>query len=322
MLILLSILLVYFLELCPSLFGRFECPLNYTCKANECYSSTNQTAPNDCKQVKCDSSSRFLCQGRCYEAKGLPCNRNVEVSKNHFKSVNSFCGLNGKCVNGRCVEDKCLGITCRTDEMCRDGICATVTNTFCISSFDCGPLFECNGSRCVPLEKSLPCKCNPGELCQQRQCIQNPGCSHITCKKGMSCVQGICQSNIGRDCTYSSCEEGTICVEGRCVLDPCIDRCPSDHICREGQCRHIQGLPCHIECPETYVCVDGRCTKDGCYGNSCQIGEACENGFCIRVEGRLCSLAVRECAEHFDCISGTCHDMFSPNSTYESISMS
>ena len=52
-----------------------------------------------------------------------------------------------------------------------------------------------------------------------------------------------------------------------------------------------------------------------CRRKVCQIGERCENGLCIRVEGSLCSLDVRDCGEEFECQDGapgspkTCRDM-------------
>ncbi|VDK31139.1 unnamed protein product [Gongylonema pulchrum] len=248
--------------------------------------------------------------GRCYPAAGLPCDRNVQLSDTEFKSVTSNCGLKGKCVNGRCVEDRCTDVTCTENEICRDGACWSVTDSFCITHFDCGPIFECHENKCVPLKRPLSCNCDPGEVCQQGTCFPDPKCAHVSCSTGSFCVDGTCQTAVGRDCINSACEGGTICVNGRCILDPCTNRCPPDHACREGQCRLLQGLQCHVECPKPYVCVDGRCTKNACFGKSCQIGETCENGICIKVEGRLCSLAVRDCAEHFECFSGTCQDIF------------
>uniref|UniRef100_A0A915PFY7 Uncharacterized protein n=1 Tax=Setaria digitata TaxID=48799 RepID=A0A915PFY7_9BILA len=295
---------------CPPIFGQFECPLNYTCTIDDCYSTNNAVAPNDCKQVKCSTNSRCY-KGRCYPTPGLPCNRNIELSENQFKSITSNCGLNGKCVNGRCVEDRCLGVRCTENEICRDGRCLVVTNNFCITHFDCGPIFKCRLNKCVPLRKPVPCNCDPSEVCQYGQCIQEPSCSHVSCAKGSFCLKGVCQTAVGRDCTTTACEGGTICVEGKCILDPCTNRCPSDHTCREGQCRHLQGLQCYTECPTPYACIDGFCTRNECSGKSCKAGEVCQNGLCIKIEGRLCSLAIRDCAEQFECIDGICRDLFS-----------
>lgn len=88
-------------------------------------------------------------------------------------------------------------------------------------------------------------------------------CAHVTCTNGSFCFDGSCVSAIGRDCLQETCLGGTVCINGRCSLDPCISRCPVDHDCREGHCRHLQGLPCVNECPYPYECVDGRCTRNG-----------------------------------------------------------
>ncbi|EJW84125.1 hypothetical protein WUBG_04962, partial [Wuchereria bancrofti] len=134
-------------------------------------------------------------------------------------------------------------------------------------------------------------------------------CAHVSCQPGSFCLQGTCQSAIGQDCTSTVCQGDTICVEGQCILDPCTNRCPPDHVCREGQCRHLQGLLCYRECPKPYVCIGGRCTKNECFGKICQLGEMCQSGLCIKVEGRLCNLAIRDCAEEFECIGNTCRDL-------------
>lgn len=46
-----------------------------------------------------------------------------------------------------------------------------------------------------------------------------------------------------------------------------------------------------------------------CFGKSCQLGEICQSGLCIKVERRLCNLAIRDCGEEFECIEGICHDL-------------
>uniref|UniRef100_A0A0R3RI45 EB domain-containing protein n=1 Tax=Elaeophora elaphi TaxID=1147741 RepID=A0A0R3RI45_9BILA len=306
--------------LCPPVFGQFECPLNFSCITNECYSASNATAPYDCKTVKCSPNSRCY-KGRCYPAVGLPCDRNVALSEHLSKSITSNCGLKGTCINGRCVEDRCLGTNCTEDEICQDGKCLVVTNTFCITHFDCGPRLKCLQNKCTPFRDPIPCNCDPGEVCQQGHCIPEPnmfspylgyifsGCAHVSCEIDSFCLKGECQAAIGQNCTSASCQGSTICVKGRCILDPCVNHCPPEHACREGQCRHLQGLMCFGECPKPYFCINGRCTRNECLGKSCQPGEMCQSGLCIKVEGSLCSLAIRDCAEEFECIGGTCHDM-------------
>lgn len=38
-------------ELCPLIFGEYECPLNYECKFGVCKDSLELTPPNDCFAV-------------------------------------------------------------------------------------------------------------------------------------------------------------------------------------------------------------------------------------------------------------------------------
>ncbi|KAL3998611.1 hypothetical protein ACH3XW_15730 [Acanthocheilonema viteae] len=281
--------------LCPPIFGQFECPLNFTCVTNECYTESNAIASYNCEEVKCNANFRCY-KGRCYSIFGLSCDRNIELSEYKFRSITSNCGLKGKCINGRCVEDRCHGIECTENELCQDGKCLIVNNTFCITHFDCGPTFKCFQNKCISFRDPISCNCDPG-------------CTHVSCEMGSFCFKGTCQTAVGQDCTSTPCQGSTICVEGRCILNPCINRCPPDHACREGQCRHLEGLLCYEECPKPYVCIDGRCTRNECFGKSCQPGEICQFGLCIKVEGRLCSLAIRDCAEEFECIGGICHDL-------------
>uniref|UniRef100_A0A0N5AIG1 Tenascin-X n=1 Tax=Syphacia muris TaxID=451379 RepID=A0A0N5AIG1_9BILA len=311
-------------ERCPPIFGAYECPTNYKCINSTCVSAdTKQLASEDCNLVSCPPNSRCY-KGRCYEAKGLPCDRNVITTKLSAKSISSDCGQNGKCLNGRCVEDsthshydlmislnikECVGVSCKEDELCRDGKCEGMSNKFCLTDFDCGPNLDCVSNKCVYFRKGLQCNCDPEETCKNGQCIPNPKCAQISCEEGMRCSDGVCVSAIGDDCAEQPCPRGTVCVRGKCALDQCrSNQCPVDHACRRGQCRHLQGMLCESECPSPYECINGLCTRNECALKVCQIGETCENGFCFRIEGRFCTSAVRDCAAEFECQSNQCRD--------------
>lgn len=45
-----------------------------------------------------------------------------------------------------------------------------------------------------------------------------------------------------------------------------------------------------------------------CMRKVCQLGEVCDGGGCVRVVGRLCTLALRDCGEAFECMNGVCVD--------------
>ncbi|VDK49427.1 unnamed protein product [Anisakis simplex] len=305
--ILLNYLFVATCERCPIFIGDSECPLEYKCTDNKCLSPDGKLPSLDCNMIKCPSMTRCH-QGRCYPVVGLACNRNVLVANSTAGAIISDCGKRGKCVNGRCVEDRCIGVSCKQTEICRDGRCAELIGTFCFSSFDCGPNLDCIANRCTSTTLNLQCICDPGETCQQGKCFPDPSCTNMLCEQGSVCMNGACVSVIGRDCTQDVCEGNTVCIQGHCLLDPCINRCPIDHACRLGECRHLQGMLCHSQCPHPYECVDGRCTRNDCARKVCQWGETCEHGLCVKVEDRFCTLAIRDCGEHFECETNKCHD--------------
>lgn len=39
-------------ELCPPIFGEFECPLNYNCLFGVCKNQIEQSPPQNCNEVK------------------------------------------------------------------------------------------------------------------------------------------------------------------------------------------------------------------------------------------------------------------------------
>ncbi|KHN74344.1 Teneurin-2 [Toxocara canis] len=294
-------------ERCPIIIGDFECPVGYKCVDNQCSSPDGQLGSADCKKVNCPSMTRCF-KGRCYSTTGLTCNRNVLLDSSTAESIISNCGDKGKCINGRCVEDRCMDVSCKETEICRDGVCVQMAGAFCLFHFDCGPSLECIGNRCAPTDLPIECNCDPGEFCQQGKCFPDRSCAHVVCSQGSLCTNGACAPVVGRECSQEACEGGTVCVNGHCVLDPCTNRCPADHECRLGECRHLQGISCHNQCPHPYECIDGRCTRNDCARKVCKVGEACENGLCVKVEDRFCTLAIRDCGERFECESNKCHD--------------
>jgi len=97
-------------ELCPPLFGEFECPLNYECTIHgQCVSNrtrdSNSQQPTSCANVRCGEESRCVSGGKCLPLQGLPCDRNTLVGKSVARAIRSDCGRRGKCVNGKCTID-------------------------------------------------------------------------------------------------------------------------------------------------------------------------------------------------------------------------
>ncbi|KAL6731311.1 hypothetical protein Aduo_002189 [Ancylostoma duodenale] len=299
---------------CPPVFGEFECPIGYTCKDSQCIGRNG--GPSTFCGFETECSDGTICvEGKCYPQSAIKCNRHVLTADGQARSIVSDCGKKGKCVNGQCVLDRCLGVTCAEGELCRDGECTKIAETFCLGHADCGPDMDCRSNRCRIRTPEPICNCQPNEICHHGQCYPNAQCTSIFCGKGSYCVDGKCVNGVGVDCREENCRGGTVCVNGVCVLDPCPASCPADQSCRLGECRIMEGLPCVEECGGPYTCVDGHCRRNDCERRVCQLGEACENGQCQKVTGRFCTWAPRDCGHAFACKENQCVDLLTPIAT-------
>lgn len=83
------------------------------------------------------------------------------------------------------------------------------------------------------------------------------------CEPGFACSNGVCLPMLGADCSQTPCPQGLLCKRGVCVEDACRDRCPVDHACIAGECRHLQGLLCRESCPAPFECLNGQCARNG-----------------------------------------------------------
>nr|CAD2189343.1 unnamed protein product [Meloidogyne enterolobii] len=326
---------------CP-FFGEYECPIGYECQFDRCLDEMGKEPYGDCLKIKCGRDSVCVDAGKCISFSGRLCGRNVLVGKGLARTIVSDCGPRGKCMGGRCSIDKCADILCdETNEICRDGMCMSITSILCFSPFDCGPpsFYECKQQKCQrrfdtlgPVLTHPSPKCDPGEILSGDKCVTNDGeaCTRIVCPSGNSCFNGLCIPSSGTNCANSGeCPDLHLCRDGRCVSDVCAAngrvKCPPEHACSptsnpEGECRHFQGLLCsHTsaveDCPPPYYCIGGICTKDECYRKACQIGERCDSGICLRIEGTPCRDAAKECGEQFTCDNGICRDQIDVQST-------
>ncbi|KAH7723683.1 Protein F46F11.7 [Aphelenchoides avenae] len=181
---------------------------------------------------------------------------------------------------------------------------------FCFSAFDCGPGLDCVTNKCARREEPpafAKIECDPGEILEGDKCVAQEGCAQLLCEPGETCLSGVCAATV-IDCSEAPCPDGFVCQKKVCVADPCKDKCPPDHACINGECRLLQGLLCVEKCPEPYECVSGTCVKNECRRKVCQLGERCENGLCTKIDGRFCSLAIRDCGEEFACENAACRD--------------
>uniref|UniRef100_A0A1I7XNQ7 Tenascin-like n=1 Tax=Heterorhabditis bacteriophora TaxID=37862 RepID=A0A1I7XNQ7_HETBA len=299
---------------CPPVFGDFECPQGYSCRERQCYDGNNSTSSICENDVEC-SDGTVCIEGKCYPLATIKCNRHVLTAEGQARSIVSDCGKRGKCVNGNCALDRCLGVSCTEGELCREGECVRVVDSFCIGHADCGPTMECRNNKCFIKNLEPICNCQPQEICHHGQCYPNTQCTSVYCGQGSYCVEGHCVNAIGVDCHEDTCHGGTVCVNGVCVVNPCPHRCPADQDCRLGECRLMEGLPCIGECKGPYECVDGRCRRNDCLRRVCQLGDSCEGGACVRVVGRFCTWAPRDCGHSFACHENKCVDLLTSSTT-------
>ncbi|WKX90317.1 hypothetical protein Q1695_009284 [Nippostrongylus brasiliensis] len=305
-------------EKCPPVFGEFECPIGLTCKDNQCLGRDNVPSVQCGFETEC-SDETVCVEGKCYPLPTIKCNRHVLTADGQARSIVTDCGKKGKCLNGQCVLDRCIGVTCSEGEMCRDGQCIKVADTFCLGHADCGPDMDCRTNRCRIRAPEPICSCQPHEICHHGQCYPNTQCTSTHCGKGSYCVDGKCVNAIGVDCHDDVCRGGTVCINSVCVIDPCPGRCPVDQSCRLGECRIMEGLPCVSECSGPFSCIDGRCRRNDCAQRVCQLGESCETGQCTRVAGRFCTWAPRDCGQAFTCKDNVCIDLLTPTATPQPI---
>uniref|UniRef100_A0A1I7RKW0 EB domain-containing protein n=1 Tax=Bursaphelenchus xylophilus TaxID=6326 RepID=A0A1I7RKW0_BURXY len=314
-----TVLAVLAQERCPPIFGETECPLKYKCELSTCKDEKGVPPPPDCSKITCGPDARCF-EGRCWPVEGLPCGRNVLVAENTARSIISSCGRRGVCLNGRCTIDKCAEVLCNDGELCRDGKCVKIMGSFCLSVFDCGPDLgmECTRNQCVRSDAMVGAEglskidCDPDESFSGHECVKKRGCEEIVCESGFSCSNGACVPMLGADCSQNKCPQGLVCKKNICVEDQCKDKCPHEHACVNGECRHLQGVLCRETCPQPFLCINGQCAKNECARKVCQLGERCENGLCIRIEGNLCSNPMRDCGESFDCFKSACRDKIHP----------
>lgn len=131
--------------------------------------------------------------------------------------------------------------------------------------------------------------CNPGESCEEGECLVPPGCDDTTCSgccMGDTCVDTPTEAACGADgneCT--ACQGDANCTDGRCQL-PCADTCDG---CCDG---------------ETCVPADEvdtlSCGTDGAACFECGDEEACDGGVCVDVG---CAATCAGC-----CMGSTCVD--------------
>ena len=131
------------------------------------------------------------------------------------------------------------------------------------------------------LQLSLAC-----EGCGAPSC-DSPGLCALVCEGGFARSEEGCSSCSCAEGCAEACPTGSRCASGRCVSDcalqcpperrpvcgesgrswpsPCLARCASDPIVREGPCDPPPGTCDEMRpCPPGTRCVDGRCSPERC----------------------------------------------------------
>jgi len=227
--------------------------------------------------------------------------------------VGMICGASGTCVTLPCAGN--------VDCLNGDQACITVSQQSVCS------LVECGCANCP--------QCPVGEVCQNGQCTFPGGgnaCPNgqTDCSVDEVCDGGTCRPCVGNECpsegcVTSGCDSGFTCDQqtGDCVPEgtsgtPCgscgtVDDCGGmPWKCAplaDGQ-RCLPPCANNGECPTGWLCQAGNCVPsnfrcDGCSGQPCPSGQAC-NPNTNACEGGVAQCA--SCSDDWQCGAGNaCH---------------
>jgi Sulfatase-modifying factor enzyme 1/Putative metal-binding motif len=274
------------------------------CKNNECTFS--------CSGVQCDQG--LVCDptdGRCRQSTCL---------LPQFKCPDAQrCGLLGGVF--QCVDDACSGVSCNSNEACRDGTC---------------------------IKSCAQVSCDQGSRCVDGAC-EVDACAKLTCTSDQACdrSQGSCVA--AGACVLSGCPDGNVCdaVSGTCAEDPCLhthcpvaeqcnsanaqceSRCPSDQVYCAGQCINPQANKTY--CGASADCQDANagtdcgssslvCSQGSC-STSCGDGLLECDGACLdpKTDSNHCGASKdckgvnvgETCGATQTCVAGSCHSQSS-----------
>ena len=285
-----------------------ECPKGKQCVNGKCLpnSPTNPSKKCDANEIlvdgKCVFDLKHCCEPGC--SNGRICQNRRCVSPDPANACSPSCRAKEVCKAGRCepcescelpgLGENCHGKSCRKGLTC---VSFDVKRAFCFR--------DCKENPSICIKKGLQCRDvqGGGKIClEEKSAGEECGLrchSRAFCKKGLSCLQGICQApkevGLYESCGIGSksCKQGTLCLalqqsSGRkfCfeACDPkrpscknkvnCIDLGQGKGVCKpigEAQlgdsCKAInykaEKLNLHEYCTPGLFCVGGVCKKSG-----------------------------------------------------------
>jgi hypothetical protein len=121
------------------------------------------------------------------------------------------------CRNGKCAAE-CIGVSCPYGQSCRHGSCLDVCGSLaCDTGFTCTVSYP-NGrdKDAIGVCSTCGCQgCQAGTTCSNQHCVPND-CALVTCSPGTHCQAGACIDN----CAGATCPPNQKCDTGQCVPDP------------------------------------------------------------------------------------------------------
>lgn len=200
-----------------------NCPDGFACKNGTC-----QPLPCEEGNSKCENGTRVICKNGVWTES--PCKSGFECKNGVCVEISCYtkgCPSGYMCKDGSCnTTDPCAGISCKTDEFCRDGICVKACGFV-----NCGEGYYCDSFGNCVLDKCYGIKCKVNQYCKDGKCLVD------------KCYMGGCPYN-------RSCDQST----GECVDDPCVYiDCPEGLKCYQGQCVKPEDIPVVIYDPNVGV---------------------------------------------------------------------
>ncbi|MBU1220839.1 hypothetical protein KKF34_08565 [Myxococcota bacterium] len=232
-------------------------------------------------------------------------------------------GVDNDCNGAIDEDDPLLNLPCGEEEgVCEVGqwICAG-GNLVCVGGVLPG-VEMCNG---------LDDNCD-GEVDNEAPCPENYWCIQGSCRAECNDTEFPCGG--GEICQQFTIDEETLDI---CMPGPCANCAPDEvcvnnqcvNLCEEVQCEDnetcVLGVcrDCHyLGCEGALICYEGNCITDPCTDISCDSGEYCSNGTCVKAcwdekcpDGTSCNYlgecvsdpcAEVECESHQYCSEGNC----------------